>query len=96
MKTITHWIDGKPWEGSAERTGTVWNPATGEQAGEVALADVGVVDAAVETARRAFEEWRHVPVTRRQNVMFDFRRIVADRRQEMAEVLTAEHGKTVA
>src|SRR5688572_22036222 len=96
MKTITHWIDGKPWEGSAERTGTVWNPATGEQAGEVALADVGVVDAAVETARRTFEEWRHVPVTRRQNVMFDFRRIVADRRREMAEVLTAEHGKTVA
>jgi malonate-semialdehyde dehydrogenase (acetylating) / methylmalonate-semialdehyde dehydrogenase len=95
MRTISHWIGGKSWEQSPERSGKVFNPATGEQSGEVAFATVAEVDAAVETARKAFEEWRHVPVTRRQNVMFDFRRIVADRKQQMAELLTAEHGKTI-
>src|SRR5690606_40206085 len=50
---------------------------------------------AVEAARKAFEEWRDVPVTRRQNVMFEFRRIVSDRRRQLAEVITSEHGKTV-
>ena len=95
MKTINHWIGGRLWAESPERTGAVYDPATGEQSGEVALASVADVDAAVENARQAFEEWRHIPVTRRQNVMFEFRRIVADRRQEMAEVLSSEHGKTI-
>ena len=95
MRTITHWIAGKPWDGTPERTGPVYNPATGEVASEVALAAVAEVDAAVESARKAFEEWREVPVTRRQNIMFEFRRIVSDRRREMAEVLTSEHGKTI-
>ncbi|HEX7099769.1 MAG TPA: CoA-acylating methylmalonate-semialdehyde dehydrogenase [Acidimicrobiia bacterium] len=95
MKRIAHWIGGKAWDAEPERTGPVYNPATGEQTGEVALATVAEVDAAVEAARKAFEEWRDVPITRRQNVMFDFRRIVAERRREMAEVLTSEHGKTI-
>ncbi|HLU31187.1 MAG TPA: CoA-acylating methylmalonate-semialdehyde dehydrogenase, partial [Acidimicrobiia bacterium] len=95
MRTISHWIGGKRWDQTPERSGKVFNPARGEQTGEVALATGAEVDAAVETARKAFEEWRHVPITRRQNVMFDFRRIVADRKDQMAELLTAEHGKTV-
>ena len=95
MKRIAHWIDGKVWEGVPERTGPVFDPARGVVTGEVAMATVGEVDAAVEAAARAFEEWRHVPVTRRQSVMFEFRRIVAERRREMAELLTSEHGKTI-
>src|SRR5690625_2578223 len=95
MRTITQWIDGELWAGAPERRGRAWYPAGGAQSGEVALASVSEVDAAVGTARRAFEEWRHVPVTRRQSVMFEFRRIVAERRREMAELLTAEHGKTI-
>ncbi len=95
MRTISHWIGGKAWAEAPERTGPVFNPATGDQSGEVALATVSEVDAAVSVAREAFEEWRHVPVTRRQNVMFEFRRIVYDRRNEMAELLTSEHGKTI-
>ena len=55
MRTITHWIGGKPVAGSAERTSPVWNPATGEQQAEVALASVDDVDAAVRTAKAAFE-----------------------------------------
>ncbi len=95
MRTITHWIDGQPHDTSAERTGPVYNPATGEQTGSVAMATPADVDRAVDAARTAFEEWRFTPVTRRQNIMFEFRRIVADRRQVMAETLTAEHGKTI-
>jgi malonate-semialdehyde dehydrogenase (acetylating)/methylmalonate-semialdehyde dehydrogenase len=95
MKRITHWIDGEEWSADPERTGPVYDPATGQVAGEVAMASVAEVDAAVEAARKAFEEWRDVPVTRRQNVMFEFRRIVSDRRRQLAEVITSEHGKTV-
>ena len=95
MRTITHWIGGKEWSETPERTGPVFNPATGEQSGEVSFATAADVDAAVAAAAQAFEEWRHVPVTRRQNVMFEFRRIVVERRREMAELLTSEHGKTI-
>ena len=95
MKRITHWIDGEEWSADPERTGPVYDPATGQVAGEVAMASVAEVDAAAEAARKAFEEWRDVPVTRRQNVMFEFRRIVSDRRRQLAEVITSEHGKTV-
>src|SRR5690606_12316409 len=95
MKRITHWIDGEEWSADPERTGPVYDPATGQVAGEVAMASVAEVDAAVEAARKEFEEWRDVPVTRRQNVMFEFRRIVSDRRRQLAEVITSEHGKTV-
>ena len=95
MKRITRWIDGEGWGAGPERTGPVYDRATGQVAGEVAMASVAEVDAAVEAARKAFEEWRDVPVTRRQNVMFEFRRIVSDRRRQLAEVITSEHGKTV-
>ncbi len=95
MRTISHWIGGKLWPDAPERTGAVYDPATGEQTGEVAMASLVEVDAAVSAALEAFQEWRPVPVTRRQNIMFNFRQILNDRRREMAETLTAEHGKTV-
>jgi len=95
MKTITHWIGGKPWEVSPERTGPVFNPATGQQTGEVAMASTTDVDRAVSVARAAFDEWRHAPLTRRQNVMFAFRELVAKRRLDLARTLTSEHGKTL-
>ena len=93
MNQITHWIGGKPWDGTAERNGPVFNPATGQQTAEVALATVAEVDAAVATAREAFETWRHSPLTRRQNIMFEYRRLVAEHRLDIARALTAEHGK---
>jgi malonate-semialdehyde dehydrogenase (acetylating)/methylmalonate-semialdehyde dehydrogenase len=55
LRTITHWIGGKPVGGASDRTSPVWNPATGEQQAEVALASVEDVDSAVRTARAAFE-----------------------------------------
>lgn len=95
MKTIGHWIGGRLWPDTPERSAPVFDPATGTQSGEVAMATLAEVDAAVEAAKQAFEEWRHVPVTRRQAIMFNYREILVERRQQMAETLTSEHGKTI-
>ena len=92
---INHWIDGKPWDSKPNRTGTVYDPATGVAQDEVALASEEEVDAAVAAAKRAFPAWRETPVTRRQNVMFAFRELVVAHREDIAKVLTREHGKTV-
>ncbi len=91
---ITHWINGQPWEGKPARTGPIYNPATGERADEVALAEAADVDEAVAAALAAFDEWRETPVTRRQNVMFAFRELVVANRHDIAKLITAEHGKT--
>ncbi len=92
---ITHWINGKPWDGVPERTGKVYNPATGEVQDEVAFATVAEVDSAVEAAKQAFETWGTMPVTRRQKTLFAFRELVNTRQKEIAEILTREHGKTL-
>ncbi|TDI50095.1 MAG: CoA-acylating methylmalonate-semialdehyde dehydrogenase [Acidobacteria bacterium] len=95
MKQIQHWIDGSLTAGASSRVGPVFNPATGEQTGQVALANSDDVDTAVRSAREAFDSWRNSSLTKRQNIMFAFREIMAARSQEMAETLTSEHGKTV-
>ena len=95
MRQIHHWVAGSSTPGMSGRSGPVFNPATGEQTGEVAYASSEDVDAAVKAASEAFEEWRFSSLTLRQNVMFAFRELVAARRRDIAEVLTSEHGKTV-
>ena len=95
MDTITHWMGGAPWTGASDRTGPVYNPATGQQTAAVAFADEAAIDAAVSAAKEAFAEWGRTPVTRRQNIMFAFRELVASRRLDMARLITAEHGKTL-
>ena len=92
---INHWIDGKTWSQKPTRTGTVYDPATGVAQDQVALASEAEVDAAVAAAKAAFPAWRETPVTRRQNVMFAFRELVLAHREDIAKVLTREHGKTV-
>jgi len=96
MNLITHWIGGKPTVAEPARTGPVYDPATGEQTARVAFAEVADVDAAVDAAAQAFPAWRDTPVTRRQKIMFAFRDLVVEHEQELAETLSAEHGKTVA
>jgi malonate-semialdehyde dehydrogenase (acetylating)/methylmalonate-semialdehyde dehydrogenase len=92
---INHWIDGKLWQGPAERTGKVYDPAVGTVQDEVAFASLAEVDAGVAAAKAAFPAWRETPVTRRQNVMFAFRELVVNHREDIAKIITREHGKTV-
>ncbi len=95
MNLIRHWIDNELYDGAPERRGDVYNPATGLKSGEVALASVADVDRGVASAAAAFLEWRDTPVTRRARIMFQFRDLVEKHLDDLAKLLTAEHGKTL-
>jgi malonate-semialdehyde dehydrogenase (acetylating)/methylmalonate-semialdehyde dehydrogenase len=94
-KRISHWIDGKPWAGVAQRTGEVYDPATGQVSGRVDFASPSEVDEAVSAAARAFAGWRDTSLAARSNVLFAFRELLSARRRDLAEIVTAEHGKVL-
>jgi malonate-semialdehyde dehydrogenase (acetylating) / methylmalonate-semialdehyde dehydrogenase len=96
MRTLEHWIGGRPTPGHSRRTGPVWNPATGEQQAEVLLAEPADVDAAVASAREAFAEWSQASLSRRSAVLFAFRELVHAHADELAEIVSDEHGKVVS
>jgi malonate-semialdehyde dehydrogenase (acetylating)/methylmalonate-semialdehyde dehydrogenase len=93
FRRIPHWIGGAPVEGTAGRSGPVYNPATGEQTGAVDFASAEEVDQAVQAAKRAFAAWRAVSLSRRTEVFFRIRELADRHRDEIARILTAEHGK---
>ena len=93
LSDITHWIGGSRVGGAAGRTGEVFNPATGEVTGLVRLGDASTVDAAVQAARRAFPAWADTPSLRRARVMFRFKELLERHHDELARLITREHGK---
>jgi malonate-semialdehyde dehydrogenase (acetylating) / methylmalonate-semialdehyde dehydrogenase len=93
MKTIGHWIDGKPYERAAERHGDVYNPATGDVQAKVAFASPSVVDEAVESAAKTFQTWRSISIAKRTKILFAYRQLVDKHQHEIAKLLTLEHGK---
>ncbi len=93
---ITHWIDGKPVEGTSGRNGPVFNPATGVQSAEVDFASPEEVDAAVQAAKRAFERWRTISLSRRTELFFRIRELLHDHSEDLARLLTLEHGKVLS
>ncbi len=93
MRQITHWIDNKQFSGKVERWGDVFDPATGEVQARVALASVDQVDLAVASALRAWEGWRDVSLSKRTAVMFTYRDLVEEHRDDIARFLVSEHGK---
>ena len=95
-KHVTHWIDGKTYGGVAERQGDIYDPATGEVSGRVDFAEVAVMDEAVAAAKAAFDEWRNSSLTKRSQVLFKFRELLDARKGELAEIITAEHGKVLS
>ncbi len=96
LGTLTHWIDGKSWEGPVERWGDVYNPATGQHSSRVAFATPDVVDAAVAAATAAAARWRTVSLAGRTRILFAFRELVDRHKKELAEILTREHGKVLS
>ena len=101
MRTIEHWVGGSlrggaDGAGGGGRTSPVWNPATGEQQAEVVLAEAADVDAAVAAARDAFAGWSQTSVSARTKVLFAFRELVNAHAQELAELITDEHGQRLA
>jgi malonate-semialdehyde dehydrogenase (acetylating)/methylmalonate-semialdehyde dehydrogenase len=93
MNAIAHWVGGQPAPGTSGRTSPVYNPATGEQTAAVQLGSAADLDAAVETAVSAFPEWRATPLSRRAEVLFRFRDLVDSHRDDIARLITSEHGK---
>lgn len=96
MNRISHWIDGKVVPSNSGNTSPVYNPATGEQTGELELASVEDVDLAVATAKRMAPEWRATSLSKRAEIMFRMRELVDANRKEIARLLTAEHGKVLS
>ena len=93
---ITHFVNGNSWNGKADRTGEVFNPATGEITGHVDFASNAVVDEVVGAAQKAFEEWRATSLAKRTQILFAFREILNARKEEVAALITAEHGKVLS
>jgi malonate-semialdehyde dehydrogenase (acetylating) / methylmalonate-semialdehyde dehydrogenase len=96
LTRITHWIGGERVAGTSGRSGPVYNPALGRQTGEVDFASAEDVDAAVQAAKAAFPAWRAVSLAKRAELMFAIRELVHERREEVARILTAEHGKVLS
>ncbi len=93
---IHHFIQGRVVESKTGRFGDIYNPAIGEIVRRVAFASAGEVRQAVEAARDAFPEWAATPPVRRARVMFKLKELLEANIDELAAVLTEEHGKTVA
>jgi malonate-semialdehyde dehydrogenase (acetylating) / methylmalonate-semialdehyde dehydrogenase len=94
-KTLYHFVDGKRVEGTSGRFGDVFNPATGEVTARVPLASAEETRAIVASAAAALPGWAATPPAKRAQFMFDYRDILGKHMDELAELLSAEHGKTI-
>ena len=94
MRQVDHFIAGGA-AGSATRTHKIWNPSTGEVQAEVALGDAVLLQKAVDAAKKVQPEWAATNPQKRARVMFEFKRLVEAHKQELAELLSSEHGKVV-
>ncbi|MFE0152603.1 CoA-acylating methylmalonate-semialdehyde dehydrogenase [Nonomuraea sp. NPDC059007] len=92
MKSVKHWINGALADGGS-RAQEIYNPATGEVSGTVAMATAADVDAAVAAALAAFPAWRDSSLVKRSQVLFRFRELMYAHRDEIAALISAEHGK---
>ncbi|WP_104083501.1 CoA-acylating methylmalonate-semialdehyde dehydrogenase [Cryobacterium sp. Y11] len=96
VPTIQHYIDGAAAAGASTRTAPVFNPATGTVAKNVLLASSTDLNAAVAVARAAYPAWRDLSQARRQTILYNFRELLNARKGDLAEILTAEHGKVTS
>src|SRR5207302_1987596 len=82
--------------GQSGRTGPVFNPAAGEQSGAVDFATAEEVDKAVQAAKQAFPAWRALSLAKRAELFFAIRELLHEKREEIAKILTQEHGKVLS
>lgn len=94
MADIAHFIDNEDYAGASGRSQPVFNPATGQESGRVALASVEDVNKAVAAAKAAWPEWAATPPLRRARILDRFKSIVWERAEQLAEAISLEHGKT--
>ena len=93
---VQHWCDGKLYAGTSGTSAPVTNPATGEVTAQVALASVADARTVIDAAAAAFPAWRDTSLAKRTQILFNFRELLNARKQELAEIITSEHGKVVS
>jgi len=93
MNLIKHFVNGKVTTGKSERTGKIFNPATGEQTSQVTLGSKIDLDDTVKIAKQAFEEWSLKPAIQRARVMFKFKELIEKNSDEITKLIVSEHGK---
>ena len=93
---IPHWISGESVPSSGERTAPVFDPARGVETKRVGLATAADIDSAISSASKAFPAWRDMSITKRQQILFRFRELLNERKGELAQIITSEHGKVVS
>jgi malonate-semialdehyde dehydrogenase (acetylating)/methylmalonate-semialdehyde dehydrogenase len=96
LTLVQHRIGGSPTSEKPDRSGDVYDPATGQVTKQVAFASPDTVDDAVAAARAAYPEWRDVPLARKARTMFAFRELLQQNKEELARLITAEHGKVLS
>ena len=97
MSTIVnHWINGAEFVSKSGRTFPVYDPALGTETKRVALADQAEINAAIKAAKDAFPSWRDESLAKRQQIIFKFRELLNERKPELAEIITSEHGKVLS
>jgi len=96
MSTINHWIAGESVAGESTRTSPVFNPATGQRQANVLLASAADVETAVDAAAQAFVSWSQTSLSRRSQVLFSFRQLLAANAAKLAAAITSEHGKVLS
>lgn len=94
-RAVSHWIDGRPVHGTSQRSAPVRNPAVGSVETNVPLGSPNDVDHAVGAARRAFDTWRDTSVSRRAQVMFGLRALLERHQDDLARLISREHGKVL-
>ncbi len=95
LPVVPHWINGATYSSSSGRTSPVFDPALGIATKEVALGDAGDIEAAIGAAKAAFGPWSQLSLAKRQRILFKFRELLDERKGEMAEIITSEHGKVL-
>ena len=95
-KVIQHWMNNEAFTGDSVDTAAVTNPASGEVTGQVALGSVTDARAVIDAAAAAFPVWRDTSLAKRTAILFKFRELLNERKHELAQIITSEHGKVVA
>ncbi|MCU1515618.1 MAG: methylmalonate-semialdehyde dehydrogenase (acylating), partial [Pseudarthrobacter sp.] len=96
LTLIKHFINGAETAGEGDRTQPVYNPATGAVSAQLRLANRADLDATVAAARAAADTWGDISLAKRTAVLFKFRELVAAHVDDLAELITAEHGKVLS
>jgi malonate-semialdehyde dehydrogenase (acetylating)/methylmalonate-semialdehyde dehydrogenase len=96
LPVVSHWIDNAEHASKSGRTAPVFDPALGVATKEVALANAAEIAAAIASAKKAFPGWRDASLAKRQAIIFNFRELLNARKGELAEIITAEHGKVLS